>query len=70
VYSNNAFGHPGSGRDTASITYTYDEADRVTQRMRNDLGAIIPTPSTMAFMACPNAKPIRVSRTLAPTGIM
>lgn len=38
VYSNNAFGHPGSGRDTASITYTYDEADRVTQRMRNDLG--------------------------------
>lgn len=38
VYSNNAFGHPGSGRDTASITYTYDDADRITQRLRNDLG--------------------------------
>ncbi|HQZ41603.1 MAG TPA: hypothetical protein PK735_01830 [Flavobacteriales bacterium] len=38
VYSNNAFGHPGSGRDTASVKYIYDEADRITQRLRNDLG--------------------------------
>ncbi len=37
VYSNNSFGQPGSGRDTASITYTYNEQGQVVRRLRNDL---------------------------------
>ncbi|HQW07305.1 MAG TPA: hypothetical protein PLV08_13200 [Flavobacteriales bacterium] len=37
VYSNNSFGQPGSGRDTASTTYTYDTGGRVMRRLRNDL---------------------------------
>lgn len=37
VYSNNSYGQPGSGRDTASITYTYDGKGRVVSRVRNDL---------------------------------
>lgn len=38
AYSNNSFGQPGSGRDTASIAYVYDDQGRVTRRLRNDLG--------------------------------
>ncbi len=37
VYSNNSFGQPGTGRDTASTTYTYDTAGRIMRRLRNDL---------------------------------
>jgi hypothetical protein len=38
VYSNNSFGQPGSGRDTASITYTYDAHGRIVEELHNDLG--------------------------------
>lgn len=37
-YSNNSFGEPGSGRDTASVTYTYNALGQVVRRLRNDLG--------------------------------
>lgn len=37
LYSNNSFGMPGSGRDTASVQYRYDEQGRLVQRMRLDL---------------------------------
>ena len=37
IYSNNSFGQPGSGRDTASTTYTYDANGHVKRRLRNDL---------------------------------
>lgn len=37
VYANNSFGQPGSGRDTASTSYTYDTAGRIKRRLRNDL---------------------------------
>lgn len=37
VYTNNSYGRPGSGSDTASTTYTYDTAGRVYRRLRNDL---------------------------------
>ncbi|MEO8589306.1 MAG: hypothetical protein ABI432_08070 [Flavobacteriales bacterium] len=37
VYSNNSFGQPGSGRDTASVTYTYNEQGQLVRRLRNDL---------------------------------
>lgn len=37
IYSNNSFGQPGSGRDTASITYTYNEQGHAVRRLRNDL---------------------------------
>ncbi|MCC6839772.1 MAG: hypothetical protein IT230_06400 [Flavobacteriales bacterium] len=37
LYTNNSYGRPGSGHDTASTTYTYDTAGRVRRRLRNDL---------------------------------
>ncbi|WKZ65981.1 MAG: hypothetical protein QY325_14570 [Flavobacteriales bacterium] len=37
VYSNNSFGQPGSGRDTASVTFERDSSGWVTRRLRNDL---------------------------------
>lgn len=37
VYSNNSYGSPGSGRDTASITYTYDTHGRPFEELHNDL---------------------------------
>lgn len=37
VYTNNSYGRPGTGSDTASTTYTYDTAGRVRKRLRNDL---------------------------------
>ncbi|MEO8066283.1 MAG: hypothetical protein ABI599_01190 [Flavobacteriales bacterium] len=36
-YSNNSFGQPGSGRDTASTGYRYDAKGDLLQRMRLDL---------------------------------
>ena len=36
-YSNNSFGRPGSGRDTASIGYRYDGQGNLLQRTRLDL---------------------------------
>lgn len=38
AYSNNTFGQPGSGRDTASVAYERDAEGRVVRRVRNDLG--------------------------------
>lgn len=37
VYSNNSFGRPGSGRDTASVSYTYGTAGQATEELHNDL---------------------------------
>lgn len=37
TYSNNSFGQPGTGKDTASTTFTMDEQGRVSRRLRNDL---------------------------------
>jgi len=37
VYTNNSYGRPGSGQDTASTTYTYDTSGKVRRRLRNDL---------------------------------
>ena len=37
IYSNNSFGQPGTGRDTASVTYTYDPAGHVKEELHNDL---------------------------------
>lgn len=37
LYTNNSYGRPGTGTDTASTTYTYDTAGRVKRRLRNDL---------------------------------
>lgn len=37
IYSNNSFGKPGSGRDTAAIIYTYDAAGRPISELHNDL---------------------------------
>lgn len=37
VYSNTSFGRPGSGTDTASVLYTYDDRGRLVNRLRNDL---------------------------------
>lgn len=36
-YSNNSFGRPGSGLDTASVMYTYDADGRLLQELHNDL---------------------------------
>lgn len=36
-YSNNSFGHPGSGVDTASVIYTYDGEGRLQEALHNDL---------------------------------
>ncbi len=38
TYSNNSFGQPGTGRDTASVAFTYDAQGRLARRLRNDLG--------------------------------
>ncbi len=37
VYSNNSFGQPGTGRDTASVTYTFDALGHVSEELHNDL---------------------------------
>lgn len=37
IYSNHSFGQPGTGRDTASVTFSYDARGRVDRRLRNDL---------------------------------
>lgn len=38
VYSNQSYGQPGTGRDTASVLFYRDEHGRVNRRVRNDLG--------------------------------
>jgi len=38
VYSNTSYGQPGTGRDTASVTYERDAQGRTMRRLRNDLG--------------------------------
>ncbi|MCW5900199.1 MAG: hypothetical protein KIT10_13105 [Flavobacteriales bacterium] len=37
AYSNHSFGQPGSGRDTASTMFTFDEQGDLVRRLRNDL---------------------------------
>ncbi len=37
VFTNNTFGKPGSGRDTASVAWTYDTLGRAIEQLRNDL---------------------------------
>lgn len=37
LYSNNSFGMPGSGRDTASVQYRYNEQGHLVERTRLDL---------------------------------
>lgn len=37
AYNNTSFGRPGSGLDTASVTYTYDARGFLTEQLRNDL---------------------------------
>lgn len=37
IYSNNSFGMPGSGCDTASVQYRYNEQGHLVQRLRLDL---------------------------------
>lgn len=37
TYSNNSFGSPGTGRDTASTTYEYGPTGRLARRLRNDV---------------------------------
>ena len=36
-YSNNSFGKPGSGIDTASVMYTYDNKGGLLQELHNDI---------------------------------
>ncbi|MGB3871008.1 MAG: hypothetical protein WBG34_14220 [Flavobacteriales bacterium] len=36
-YSNNSFGKPGSGIDTASVMYSYDANGRLLQELHNDI---------------------------------
>jgi len=37
VYANHSFGQPGTGRDTASTLFTFDERGNLQRRLRNDL---------------------------------
>jgi hypothetical protein len=37
TYRNSSFGQPGSGRDTASVVFSYDATGQVNKRLRNDL---------------------------------
>jgi hypothetical protein len=37
IYRNSSFGQPGTGKDTASTIFTYDEKGRLVDRLRNDL---------------------------------
>lgn len=37
AYSNHSFGTPGTGRDTASIAYSYDARGHVIEELHNDL---------------------------------
>lgn len=36
-YSNHSFGQPGTGRDTASVTFAHDAHGRVVEELHNDL---------------------------------
>ena len=37
AFTNNSFGKPGSGRDTASVAWTHDAQGRAIEQLRNDL---------------------------------
>lgn len=37
IYANHSFGQPGTGRDTASTLFTFDERGNLQRRLRNDL---------------------------------
>jgi hypothetical protein len=37
IYRNSSFGQPGTGKDTASIMFAYDDKGHVINRLRNDL---------------------------------
>ncbi len=37
IYANHSFGQPGTGRDTASTLFTFDEKGDLVRRLRNDL---------------------------------
>ena len=37
TYANHSFGQPGTGRDTASVMFDYDDQGRVVRHLRNDL---------------------------------
>ncbi|MDX9751060.1 MAG: hypothetical protein RBT71_08285 [Flavobacteriales bacterium] len=37
TYANHSFGHPGTGRDTASIVFAYDAGGHMVRSLRNDL---------------------------------
>lgn len=37
TYRNNSFGQPGTGHDTASVSYSYDAHDHVIEEAHNDL---------------------------------
>lgn len=38
IYANHSYGTPGTGRDTASVMFDFDNAGKLTRRLRNDLG--------------------------------
>ncbi len=37
IYANHSYGQPGTGRDTASVLYTFDAKGHLVKRLRNDL---------------------------------
>lgn len=37
IYANHSFGQPGTGRDTASTIFTFDQQGGLVRRLRNDL---------------------------------
>jgi hypothetical protein len=37
IYANHSFGQPGTGRDTASTLFDFDEQGKLVRRLRNDL---------------------------------
>lgn len=37
IYANHSFGQPGTGRDTASTMFTFNEQGALVRRLRNDL---------------------------------
>lgn len=59
VYSNNASGQPGTGKDTTSTLLTFDDKGRVVRRLRNDLAGYFAY--TLAYDA--NDRPTRETYT-------
>jgi hypothetical protein len=52
-YSNNSFGNPGSGLDTASVMYTYDADGRLGQELHNDLNGFFALRTTYNAQGLP-----------------